>query len=487
MIQPVRLAELCSLYGLQLDSSTIVEHIYHSSKDVTTDSVFVALAGSTTHGASFAREAIANGASLIITDSAGAALIETKIPVITVVDPRLELANLAKIIYGPHIADMHLWGITGTNGKTTTSYMLRALLPQPAAAIGTTGVVYNSSREELARTTPEIDDLYRLLIKLRKAEIKKVVLEVSSHALVLKRIHGLHFQAVAFTNLSQDHLDFHQTMDNYLQAKSLLFSLEFSKYAVVCIDSPEGVLIADLAEANGLVVSTISTKDQMGTWSISESMVGVDAIEGVINPIGLKLNLKLGGRFNFSNALLAIAMADQVSEISAVQLVALAQLEVPGRMQSVKFNGVQAIVDYAHSPAAIEFVCSELADCVSGRLIVVLGAGGNRDASKRSLMGAALRNADHVVVTDDNPRDEDPAQIRRQIISGIEEIAVPYTEVPDRRAAINAAVALVNSSNDLVAVLGKGHERGQQIKDQYLDFDDVTEIRHAIENRANHG
>jgi UDP-N-acetylmuramoyl-L-alanyl-D-glutamate--2,6-diaminopimelate ligase len=358
------------------------------------------------------------------------------------------------------------------------------VLPQPAAAIGTTGVVYNSSREELARTTPEIDELYRLLIKLRKLEIKKVVMEVSSHALVLHRVHGLKFQAVAFTNLSQDHLDFHDSMDNYLAAKAKLFSIDFSEYAVVCIDSSEGVAIADLAEANGLVVSTISTKETSGTWSVTDAVVGIDAIEGVIQPIGLKLNLAMGGYFNFSNALLAIAMADQVNEITASQLKALSVVAVPGRMQSVKFNGINAIVDYAHSPAAIESVTTELRNCTTGQLIVVMGAGGNRDISKRSLMGAALKAADHIVVTDDNPRDENPAQIRKQIIAGIEAIAIPYSEVPDRRAALVAAIELVRSSNDLVVVLGKGHEQGQQIGSSYYHFDDVLELTAAIKGRG---
>ena len=484
MIQPVQLTDLCAAYGHAISNSTAIENVYHASGDVTPNSAFFALPGSNAHGASYVAEAVANGAVAIFTDKVGASLMEVGIPVIVVDNPRLELANVSKLIYGPHIADVHLCGITGTNGKTTTSYMLRAVLPQPAAAIGTTGVVYNSSREELARTTPEIDELYRLLIKLRQLEIKKVVMEVSSHALVLHRVHGLKFQAVAFTNLTQDHLDFHDNMDNYLAAKAKLFSKDFSEYAVVCIDSSEGVAIADLAEANGLVVSTISTKETSGTWSVTDAVVGIDAIEGVIQPIGLKLNLAMGGYFNFSNALLAIAMADQVNEITASQLKALSVVAVPGRMQSVKFNGINAIVDYAHSPAAIESVTTELRNCTTGQLIVVMGAGGNRDISKRSSMGAALKAADHIVVTDDNPRDENPAQIRKQIIAGIEAIDIPYSEVPDRRAALVAAIELVRSSNDLVVVLGKGHEQGQQIGSSYHHFDDVLELTAAIKGRG---
>lgn len=484
MIQPVRLTDLCAAYDHSIVSSAIVENVYHASGDVTPNSIFVALPGSNAHGASYVAEAVARGAIAIFTDKSGASLMAVDIPVIVVENPRLELANISKLVYGPHIADVHLWGITGTNGKTTTSYMLRAVLPQPAASIGTTGVVYNSTREELARTTPEIDELYRLLIKLRRLEIKKIVMEVSSHALVLHRVHGLKFKAVAFTNLSQDHLDFHDNMDNYLAAKAKLFSRDFSEYAVVCIDTSEGVAIADLAEANGLVVSTISTNQTSGTWSITNTVVGIDAIEGVIQPIGLKLNLAMGGFFNFSNALLAIAMADQVNEITASQLKALSSVVVPGRMQSVKFNGINAIVDYAHSPAAIESVIGELRKCTTGQLVVVMGAGGNRDASKRSLMGAALKSADHVVVTDDNPRDENPAQIRNQIIAGIEAVNVQFSEIPDRRVALAAAVKLVQSSNDLIVVLGKGHEQGQQIGDKIYAFDDLVELSAAIENRG---
>ena len=177
-------------------------------------------------------------------------------------------------------------------------------------------------------------------------------------------------------------------------------------------------------------------------------------------------------------------MADQVNEITASQLKALSVVAVPGRMQSVKFNGINAIVDYAHSPAAIESVTTELRNCTTGQLIVVMGAGGNRDISKRSSMGAALKAADHIVVTDDNPRDENPAQIRKQIIAGIEAIDIPYSEVPDRRAALVAAIELVRSSNDLVVVLGKGHEQGQQIGSSYHHFDDVLELTAAIKGRG---
>lgn len=483
-MQGPTLAEIGQRYKVVIDQNTEVMDVYHSSTDVTPDSIFFALPGTNSHGANYAKQAAALGAIAIVTDSTGAAIIDVELPIIVVSDPRLELAHVAKLVYWSRIADMHLWGITGTNGKTTTSYMLRALLPQPAAAIGTTGVVYQDSRESLARTTPEIDDLYRILIKLRKSGIKKVVMEVSSHALVLNRVTGLEFQAVGFTNLSQDHLDFHGSMEEYLQAKAKLFNSEFSNYAVVCTDTSEGLAIADLAESNGLVVSTVTAKSSNATWSISDQVVGITNLEGIINPIGLKLVLNIGGSFNFSNALLAIAMADQVSEISQNQINALAKLSIPGRMQSVSENGVRAIVDYAHSPAAISSVVRELRENVSGKLIVVIGAGGDRDASKRAGMGAATYGADLIIVTDDNPRTEPAEQIRAQIMQGIDSVGVDYLEVPDRKQAIATAISLVKSSNDLVAVLGKGHEQGQQIGNQIFEFDDLSEVKTAILNRA---
>lgn len=480
----VTLAQLAERFGAAITDQTEITQVYHNSADVTSGSIFFALPGTITHGAKYAEMAIANGAVAIITDTDGAEMISTNIPVVKVDNPRYELAQVAKLVYGPQIADMHLWGITGTNGKTTTSYMLRVMLPQPAAAIGTTGVVTNSSREPLSRTTPEIDDLYRLLIRLRKCGIKKVVMEVSSHALVLDRVTGLEFQAVAFTNLSQDHLDFHGTMDAYLQAKARLFDTKFSKYAVVCTDSAAGVAIADLAEANGLVVSTVTTSSQSGTWWTTDTVIGIDEISAVIQPLGLKLELGMGGGFNIANALTAIAMADQVSEISPTQLKRLAELQVPGRMQTIFSNGIHAVVDYAHSPGAIAAVVAELRSSVSGKLIIVIGAGGDRDASKRPLMGSALTGADLVIVTDDNPRTEDASQIRAQIISGIDAIGVSYQEIADRRVAISAAVAAVKSSNDLVAVLGKGHEQGQQIGNEIYSFDDFAELSAAILSRA---
>ncbi|MFZ9751324.1 MAG: Mur ligase family protein, partial [Candidatus Nanopelagicales bacterium] len=301
------------------------------------------------------------------------------------------------------------------------------------------------------------------------------------------RVAGLEFQAVGFTNLSQDHLDFHKSMDEYLRAKAQLFDGNYSKYAVVCVDSLSGKSIADLAEANGMVVSTVSTNDLSGTWSVTEKMVGITSLNSIINPIGLKLSLNFGGEFNFANALVAVAMADQVSEISQNQINALANLTIPGRMQVIAENGVQAIVDYAHSPAAIESVIQTLRQSVPGKLILVIGAGGDRDKSKRAAMGSATVGADLVIVTDDNPRSEDPAVIRQQVIQGIESEGVTCQEIGDRREAIAAAVGLVSSSNDLVAVLGKGHEQGQQIGEKIYDFDDYTELKFAIMNRGSHG
>jgi len=482
MIQPPSLAGICANYNLRAPDFAI-EHVYHSSKDVTPESIFFALPGNKIHGASFASEAISKGAKAVFTDSAGALFPKTDLPVVVVSNPRSELANVAAHIYGPHIADLHLWGITGTNGKTTTSYFLRQLLPQPAAVIGTTGIYDGKSRKSLARTTPEIDDLYRVLISLRKSGVKKIVLEVSSHALALDRVTGLKFQAVAFTNLSQDHLDFHKTMEAYLQAKAKLFDKKFSEYAVVCTDTAEGRAIADLADANGMIVATVSTGNNVGTWTISDELVGVDELSGRINPVGLKLKLNFGGRFNFANALLAVAMADQVAEVSQDQIDELAKVEVPGRMQVISGKGVKAIVDYAHSPAAIASVVSEMRTSVPGTLIVVIGAGGDRDSSKRKPMGSALTGADLVLVTDDNPRNEDPQKIRVDLIAGVAESGIRYREIPDRRAAIAQAISEVKTSNDLVMVLGKGHEQGQQIGDIVYEFDDVTEVREAIAKR----
>lgn len=484
MIQPIRLSTLLEPFGLSAPTDIELEHVYHFSADVTPSSVFVALPGQNTHGAKFAHQAILHGAVAIITDTSGSELINIDVPVIVVDQPRLELAKLAKLIYGPQIADLKLWGITGTNGKTTTSYLLRAILPQPAAAIGTTGVVYGESREPLSHTTPEIDDLYRLLIKLRKSGIKKIVMEVSSHALVMHRVTGIEFQAVAFTNLSQDHLDFHSSMDAYLQAKAKLFSPEFSKYAVISTDTPAGVAMADIAEANGLVVSTVSIDNSNATWFLSDEVTSLDTAEATIHPIGLRLKIGVGGRFNLANALLAVAMRDQLDEISAETLKPLTNLHIPGRMQTIAGNGVNAVVDYAHTPAAIAAVIAQLRMATTGKLTIVIGAGGNRDTSKRRYMGQALIGADRVIITDDNPRNEDPASIRDQIRSGITDPSIEVLEIADRRLAIRTAIQQVTSSNDLVAVLGKGHEIGQQIGDEIIEFDDVVQVKAAIAERG---
>jgi UDP-N-acetylmuramoyl-L-alanyl-D-glutamate--2,6-diaminopimelate ligase len=198
----------------------------------------------------------------------------------------------------------------------------------------------------------------------------------------------------------------------------------------------------------------------------------------------MRLRLRVGGRFNFANALVAIAMADQVSEITQAQVDELAKVEVPGRMQVIAKNGATVIVDYAHSPAAISSVISSLRDLVSGKLIVVLGAGGDRDSSKREFMGSALNGADLIFVTDDNPRTEDPALIRKAIIAGINSIGVALVEVPDRALAITKAVNSIESPEDLVLILGKGHEQGQQVGNVIMDFDDVATAENAVENRV---
>lgn len=484
MSASVTLSDIAVLLGHDLNIHLEISNVYHNSNDVTQGSIFVAIAGEKLHGAKFIDSAVANGANAIVTDSRGAELANTSLPILVVENPRRALAEIAFAIYGPKIKDLHLYGITGTNGKTTTSHFLRALLPQPAVAIGTTGVVYANHREELSRTTPEIDDLYRLFVNLRDEGIRDVVMEVSSHALVLERVTGLQFQSVGFTNLTTDHLDFHGTFENYHEAKSRLFQKNFSKYAVVCVDSNQGKAMADLAEENGLVVSTVSAENSAGTWYATGLEVTNNSIQCTVQPLGISLTLSVGGSFNVSNALIAIAMADQIAEVSDNQIKSLAAVRVPGRMQQISVNGLNAIVDYAHSPDAVAKVVSEVRKNTPGKLIVVIGAGGNRDQDKRPLMGAAAAIADLVVVTDDNPRNENPDQIRSMVIAGISSAGGHYDEIPDRRAAIEYAASLVSSPTDCVLVLGKGHEMGQQIGDVVKPFDDSLELERALAERG---
>ncbi|HEX5994803.1 MAG TPA: UDP-N-acetylmuramoyl-L-alanyl-D-glutamate--2,6-diaminopimelate ligase [Jiangellales bacterium] len=495
-VMPRPLTELAGTLGITASGGdAAVTGVTHDSHKVRPGDLFAALPGALTHGARFAAQAEAAGAVAFITDPDGARQITSDLPVLVVDDPRARLGELAATIYARPADDLLMLGVTGTNGKTTTTYLIESGLRAAGHRTGLVGTVetrIDSERLASVRTTPEAADLHALLAVMREQGVTACVMEVSSHALVLGRVDAIVFDVAGFTNLSQDHLDFHRDLEDYYAAKAALFTPLRSRRGVVCVDDEYGRRLA--AEASVPVV-TIGTRDPAGAadWVVVKREVspsgGSTAIELDRGGRGaLGISAPIPGDFNVANAALAAVMLLEagLSAGDAARGIALCR-GVPGRMESVHSTGSSeplAVVDYAHTPEAVENVLRALRPSTRGRLIAVLGAGGNRDRHKRPLMGAAAaRHADVVIVTDDNPRSEEPAAIRAAVLAGAAEAGGPVQvrEVADRRQAIEAAVEAAVGTDDTVAVLGKGHEQGQEVAGVVHPFDDRLVLRQAIE------
>ncbi|RUP27762.1 MULTISPECIES: UDP-N-acetylmuramoyl-L-alanyl-D-glutamate--2,6-diaminopimelate ligase [Mycolicibacterium] len=460
-----------------------------SSRDVVAGDLFAALPGSAAHGARFAADAVAAGAAAVLTDPEGLELLDVGVPVLVHPDPRAVLGEVAAEIYGRPSERLRVIGITGTSGKTTTTYLVEAGLRaagRVAGLIGTVGIRIDGRDLPSSLTTPEAPALQALLATMVERGVDTVVMEVSSHALSLGRVDALRFAAGGFTNLSRDHLDFHPTMDDYLDAKARLFQPDSHNHAelsVVCVDDDWGRQMAARA-ADPVTVSTTGDAD----WTVT----GIEADRGgqqfiAVGPDGARHALRIGlpGGYNIANALLAVALLDAVGVTPEQAAPGLATATVPGRLQPIdRGQDFLALVDYAHKPGALEAVLQTLRPQTRGRLAVVFGAGGNRDAGKREPMGRiAAELADLVVITDDNPRDEDPDLIRATIAAGAADGAAEVVVIGDRRAAIDHAVAWARAG-DTVLVAGKGHESGQTRAGQTRPFDDRDELAASLDAAA---
>jgi UDP-N-acetylmuramoyl-L-alanyl-D-glutamate--2,6-diaminopimelate ligase len=459
------------------------------SQDVQASDLFAALPGASSHGAHHAAEAVSRGAAAILTDAAGVAEIgaDVDVPVLVHPAPRSVLGEIAATVYGHPSEKLRVIGVTGTSGKTTTTYLVEAGLrsaDRMPGLIGTVGIRIDGRDQPSALTTPEAPDLQALLAVMVEQGVDTVVMEVSSHALTLGRVDGVRFAVGGFTNLSRDHLDFHPTMQDYFDAKAKLFDPEAPTHAsvsVVCVDDDAGRAIADLAH-DPVSVSTTGTA---ADWRVEDvRAVDVGAQEFVaVDPAGVHHGLRIGlpGRYNVANCLLAVALLDAVGVSPEQAAHGLRTASVPGRLESVdRGQPFLALVDYAHKPGALEAVLQTLREQGAGRLAVVFGAGGNRDPGKRAPMGqVAASLAELVVVTDDNPRDEDPAAIRAQIVAGTAGRA-EVVEIGDRRQAIDFAVGWAQPG-DIVLVAGKGHEPGQTSHGVTRPFDDRDELAAALE------
>jgi UDP-N-acetylmuramoyl-L-alanyl-D-glutamate--2,6-diaminopimelate ligase len=457
--------------------------------------LFAALPGARTHGADYADEAVRRGATAVLTDPDGVARLgslPSPVPVLVHPDPRSVLGVVSAAVYGNPSARLRIVGITGTSGKTTTSYLVEAGLAaagRRAGLVGTIETRIDGRRVPSALTTPEAPQLQALFAAMLERGVDTVVMEVSSHALALGRVDGTRFEVGAFTNLSQDHLDFHAGLDDYFAAKARLFdpaSTVHAERSVVCVDDEWGRKMADLVGAGAVTVS--STGD--ARWTAGEVVTAADGSQSftVTTPDDgeLAASLRLPGRYNVANALVALAVLHECGIPPADAVRGLAEVDVPGRVQRIdRGQRFLAVVDYAHKPAALEAVIATLRGQSTGRLAVVVGAGGDRDHGKRPLMGeGGARGADLLVVTDDNPRTEDPAEIRRAVLAGA--LAVPdgergeVREIGDRAAAIAAAVEWARPG-DVVLVAGKGHEIGQEIDGVKHPFDDREVLAEAID------
>jgi len=431
-------------------------------------------------------EAISLGAVAVLTDAEGAAKI-SQLPVIVSSNPRRAAGVISAWFYSEPMRDLYSVGVTGTNGKTTVTTLLHQIMSAAGRESGLIGTVETLIGAEVIpskRTTPESTELQALSAVMRERHMRNLVMEVSSHAISLERIRGSHFAVVAFTNLSQDHLDFHKTMQAYFEAKAKLFSFEFADLAVINIDDSYGVKLAELTE---LPVMTVSRNNQSASWhyvSIAKDYVGAHVAIRGSGGILIEGKVHLHGGYNFDNLLMAVAIASE-SGIDPIDIAAiLPQLTgAAGRLESVRLGqNFTALVDYAHSPDAVARVLETAHEISDGRVIAVLGCGGDRDSSKRALMGKALHEGSDVAFfTSDNPRTEKAESILVQMTLGLD-IHPPSAIIQDRSEAIKAAVNEAKDG-DLVLILGKGHEKGQEISGVVHPFDDRVELARAIEDK----
>ena len=493
MIRPISdyvksVSELANFIGIESSLELNFTGITSDSRSVVTGDLFVALPGTNAHGAGFIDEVIKSGAIGVITDDAGAKLIGTKLPVIIISNPRQVLGDICSWFYSSPSSAMQVIGITGTNGKTTTTTILNQILQfagKSTGLIGTIGIEIGFENIAASFTTPEASELQSLLATMHERHISQVSMEVSSHALEARRVAGTKFAMVGFTNLTQDHLDFHGDMATYFAAKSKLFTPEFSELAFVNIDDSYG---RKLFESPQIAMISIARENRNAQWHferIEQTSQGyLVAIRGT-GGILIEGELRLIGEHNLDNLLMAAAIASQLEIDPIVIGNSFLHLKgAVGRLESIDIGQkFLALVDYAHTPDAVARVLATLRKSVSGRIIAVLGCGGDRDKAKRPIMGRELlEGSDLAIFTSDNPRSEVPEAILAEMIGNLK-LKETSAKLVDRREAIAFAVASA-LPGDCVVILGKGHEVGQEISGKKFAFDDRIELARAIEELA---
>ncbi len=466
----------CTVLGNPDDEVTGIA--YRSDK-VQPGNAFFCIVGLKSDGHSFAQDAIDHGAKVIVCERKVYLADATDVTEVVVSDTRKAMAQVAANYYDNPSQAFSLVGITGTNGKTTTTYLVEHIAKRcgkRTGVIGTVGIVVDGKKEHAEHTTPESPDLQATFAKMRDAHVDTVAMEVSSHALDLLRTWGTTFAVTAFTNLTQDHLDYHHTFEAYFEAKARLFSKDYPAKRVVSIDDKWGKeLLRRCSAADENVISV--------GWDQTAQIhpVNVDyepthtSVELDVRGSRVKFDYPLVGRFNVSNVMTAFAIGMQLGFSQAGIIAALEEApQVPGRLERVSADhngGVSVFVDYAHTPDALQKAMASIQNITKGRTIVVFGCGGDRDATKRSIMGRIALGADYAVVTSDNPRTEDPLAIINDIVSGMGEGTDHFEIEPDRRLAIAAAMKHAQPG-DSILIAGKGHEDYQLVGDKVLSFDD---------------
>ena len=472
--------------------------ITHDSRRVRPGDLYAALPGATHHGARFCAQAASAGAAAILTDPAGKELaIRAGLPVFVVGDPRARLGEIASWVYGNPSSKLTLIGATGTSGKTTTTYLLESGLRAAGHLTGLIGGVQTrigNVTADSGLTTPEATDVQALLAAMAEQGVTAAAMEVSSHALTLDRVAGTRYDVAIFTNLSQDHLDFHASLDEYFAAKAQLFTPRYAAAGVVNVDDPRGRQLAGQAQ---IPVTTFAAEGRADAdWRAADIRTGADGSTfRVIGPGGVEADasVALPGRFNVCNALGAIVGLVEAGVALGTAVAGVAACPgVPGRLERVEAGqDFTVLVDYSHKPGAVSAVLDALRPVTPGNLTIVLGCGGDRDRVKRPLMGAAAAGlADRAFFTSDNPRSEDPLAILAEMLAGA--LTVPEASraqvivEPDRGAAIGLAIARAGKG-DVVLIAGKGHERGQYVGGSVIPFDDRVVAAEAAAARAGAG
>lgn len=457
-----------------------ISGITYRSDAVRPGDAFCCIVGLKADGHSFAQDAIDRGARVLIVERKVYLADATDVTEVVVKDSRKAMARLASRFYGNPSESFSLVGVTGTNGKTTTTYLVNhiaQILGNKTGLIGTVGIEIDGEHRPSSHTTPESPDLQQLFAMMRDEGCGVVSMEVSSHALDLERTWATKFAVTAFTNLTQDHLDYHKTFEAYFAAKARLFSKDYPAKRVINIDSTWGKELLKRASANEDIIITTGFDPSAQIHPIDVEY-GAASTHVVLSVRGsqVEVTYPLVGRFNVENVMTAFGVALQLGYSSSAIVEALRDVPaVPGRLQRVAAEhdgGISIYVDYAHTPDALEkAIASVSALETEGKTIVVFGCGGDRDSGKRPIMGRAALAADYAVVTSDNPRTEDPNAIIEDIVAGMGEGTDHFEVVPDRREAIARAIA-VAKSGDAILIAGKGHEDYQIIGTEKHHFDD---------------